>query len=330
MKVSVVIPAFNAQDTLGACLSACLEQDYPDLEVIVVDDGSHDGTGGVVAGFPGVRYLRQENAGPAAARNRGARAARGEWVAFTDSDCVPEPAWLTCLMAGFDEGVAGVGGTYGIANPGSRLARLVHAEIRTRHARFGDEVDFLGSFNVAYRREVFEAAGGFDESFRMASGEDNDLAYRLHDMGYVLRFRGDAVVAHHHPTGLWPYLRTQRWHGYWRMKLYRKHPKRGGGDHYAGLADLLAAPFSVMLLIDLGGTLLLAPLVAPRWDVLAGQALLTVLYASLCLVRAARVRGANAFERLLLAGLIAARDVARGIGMVKGLWHFHMRRKESI
>ena len=126
---------------------------------------------------------------------------------------------------------------------------MVHEEIAVRHGQFGAEVDFLGSFNVAYRKEAFDAAGGFDDSFTRASGEDNDLAYRLRGAGNVLRFAKDAVVAHYHPECLWPYLRTQARHGYWRMKLYAKHPGRArSGDQYAGPADLAGPPLSLVLL----------------------------------------------------------------------------------
>ena len=115
-------------------------------------------------------------------------------------------------------------------------------------------MDFLGSFNVAYRKAAFEAVGGFDASFPCASGEDNDLAYRLQDVGGRLRFTREAVVAHHHPTRLWPYLRTQARHGYWRMKLYAKHIGRARrGDQYAGMADLAAPPLALLVVALLAG-----------------------------------------------------------------------------
>ncbi|MEK7793540.1 MAG: glycosyltransferase family 2 protein, partial [Candidatus Hydrogenedentota bacterium] len=156
-----------------------------------------------------------------------------------------------------DDATVGVGGTYGIANPRSPLARVVHEEIQVRHKRFGDMVDFLGSFNVAYVRQAFDAASGFDEDFRFASAEDNDLAYRLLDNGGVLRFNPNAVVDHYHPERLGPYLQTQMRHGFWRMKLYAKHPRRTSGDQYAGPSALLGPPLALLTLaltIALGAT----------------------------------------------------------------------------
>ncbi|MBI5205634.1 MAG: glycosyltransferase family 2 protein [Nitrospirae bacterium] len=102
--VSVVIPAYNAQKTIAACLDSLMKQDYPgDYEVIVVDDGSSDSTPDIISGYERVRLMKQANAGPAAARNKGAMDAKGEIILFTDSDCVPEGNWITEMMAPFKD-----------------------------------------------------------------------------------------------------------------------------------------------------------------------------------------------------------------------------------
>ena len=88
--VSVIIPAYNASATIGACIDSVRRQRNVNAEIIVIDDGSTDATAELVDGMPGVMLLRQENAGPASARNRGIEAASGEWLAFLDSD----EAWL--------------------------------------------------------------------------------------------------------------------------------------------------------------------------------------------------------------------------------------------
>lgn len=352
MKVSVVIAAYNAERTIAECLAGCLGQTRPAHEIIVVDDGSTDRTKAVVLKAAGtghddrtdptdptdgraqadeipvpVRYLYQSNAGPAAARNLGAAAATGDLIAFTDSDCVPEEGWLEALAAGFtDEHIAGVGGTYAIANPEAYLARLIHEEIGLRHARMEGEVDFLGSFNVAYRRSAFDAVGGFDASFRAASGEDNDLAYRIADHGGKLFFTRGAVVAHYHPTRLGRYLRTQYGHGYWRVKLYTKLAGRIAGDRYAGRGDFLAPPLSLALLGSaMVGLLLPSPLV-PFMRVFSGALLLVYLALQGWKgVRMARRAGLRAL--VLFPMLLFLRDVARGLGLLHGLWHFGVLRR---
>ncbi len=330
MRASIIIPAYNAQKTLPECLVACLGQNYPDFEVIVVDDGSTDGTSAVAQQFETVLYHRQTNGGPSSARNTGARLASGEILVYTDADCVPHADWLKRLAGGFEEGIVAVGGTYAIANPSSRLARVVQAEIAARHRQFGSEVDFLGSFNVAYRREAFEAAGGFDESYRQASGEDNDLAYRLADFGGRLAFTPTAIVAHYHPERLLPYLRTQARHGFWRVKLYREHPKRAAGDQYAGWPNLIAPPLGIQLPF-----LIPALLAAGAWwdRGLAATVIisaLVLLHTALHAPLALRMRKSLSWGDLLYFLLVACiRDFARGTGLLKGLWAFSSRHKSK-
>ena len=350
MLVSIIIPAYNAERTLGECLDGCLAQGYPDTEIIVVDDGSTDGTERV-ARARGVGYMRQENGGPAKARNTGARVAEGEVIAFTDSDCIPEPNWIEALVASLDEDAVAVGGTYGIANPDSTLARLIHEEISVRHSHFGEVVDFLGSFNVAYKKAAFDGAGGFDESFRIASAEDNDLAYRLADHGGTLRFARDAVVRHHHPTRLWPYLKTQMRHGFWRMKLYAKHPKRAKGDRYADRREFAGPPLSLLLAFCIlvhfiamaaGGSFTILELdmqdgsIIESWEyshaVASGIAVLlvaivySILKGSLRKELLPRLGLVNMFRFIMMDVL---RDVARGIGLLRGVWTFLVLRRET-
>lgn len=332
--VSIIIPAYNAQATLSECLQACLKQTHSETEVIVIDDGSTDHTPRIAETFP-VHYVRQENRGPAAARNHGARIARGETIAYTDADCVPEPNWIEVLLEGFTEGTEGtvaVGGTYTIANPSSALARMVHEEIAMRHARFGEEVDFLGSFNVAFKKDTFDDAGGFDEAFPVASAEDNDLAYRLRDAGGILRFQSHARVAHYHPTRLWPYLRTQMGHGFWRMRLYAKHPGRARkGDQYAGAFDFAAPPLSLLIFVSLpllAGSAFFAqvfPWIAACMLGFAG------VYAAIQAPRTARmVRRTGDPRMVLFAAVAAMRDVARALGMVRGIWTFLILKKAHV
>lgn len=321
MKVSIVIPAHNAATTLGECLAAIVNQTYTDREVIVVDDGSTDATPETACKFP-VTLVQQPKSGPAAARNAGGRIASGDIIAFTDSDCVAHHDWVSRLLEGFSEGVGAVGGTYGIANSGSLLARIIHNEIRSRHAGFGNEVDFLGSYNLAVKRDVFNALNGFDENFRAASGEDNDLSYRIHDAGHALRYAPAAVVDHYHPERLAPYLRAQMRHGFWRMKLYAKHPKRSGGDKYAGILELACASFVFLIL--------LAALLIP-WPFLAGiflgLAVCIVFWRSV--VAGHLAASSKDFRMLLAAPVLLLRDIARGIGLARGVWHFLILRRAT-
>ncbi|MFA6243279.1 MAG: glycosyltransferase [Candidatus Hydrogenedentales bacterium] len=323
--VSIVIPAHNASATIGECIEACLAQSYPHIEVIVVDDGSTDDTPRIVQSRS-VRFIRQGQQGPAAARNRGAREANGEIIAFTDSDCVPAEDWIERLVAGFDGDIVAVGGTYGIANEESLFARMVHEEIQCRHATFEEFVDFLGSFNVAVLKRAFDEAGGFDEHFRAASGEDNDLSYRLLDAGGKLRFARDAVVCHYHPTRFGRYMRTQMRHGFWRMKLYAKHPQRMRGDRYAGITDLIA-PMLMLILGLLSFLVLLGP-PTPFYIGLSLGVIVVLLAARLPVPWGMYARTKD--RRMLgFVGIMLIRDLARALGMAQGIWTFRIRRKTT-
>ena len=241
MKVSVVIPAHNAQETIGEAVAQSLAQAKGPMEVdvVVVDDGSNDNTA-KVAQAAGAMVVRQENAGPAAARNRGWESANGQFICFTDSDCIPRAGWIENLLDGFtDQQIGAVAGSYDIANNNSWLARWVQQEIMERHKRMGSFVRAFGSYNVAIPRYVLQATGGFNPVYRRASGEDNDLSYRIIREGWRIAFRPGAKVAHYHPEKLLRYIKEQYRHGFWRAKLYKDHPDMIRGDDYTRLRDRL-------------------------------------------------------------------------------------------
>ncbi len=254
IEISVIIPAYNASATIGRALEALASQDYPKpYEVIVVDDGSTDNTSQVVHGFSNVHYVSQDNAGPAAARNHGARLAKGEFLAFTDSDCVPHHDWLSRLMAGFtgDE-VTVVAGSYGIANPENLLAQGVHREIIFRHhVLMPDFPKAFGSYNFCARKNAFQQVGGFNEEYRQASGEDNDLSYKFIGADCRIYFQRDALVDHYHSTSPVKYLKEQFRHGFWRVGMYADHAQMAGGDGYTFWKDIAEVPIAGVCLLGL-------------------------------------------------------------------------------
>jgi glycosyltransferase involved in cell wall biosynthesis len=251
VKVSVIVPAYNAQHTIGHTLKALIEQDFAEqFEIITVDDGSTDQTANVIRSFASVRYVHQSNAGPASARNQGARLAQGEFLAFTDSDCIPQKDWLTCLVQGFIQPEVGVVmGSYGIANPHNLLAWCVHKEILFRHQHLlSDFPKVFGSYNFCVKKSVFEKAGGFNVSYRNASGEDNDLSYKIIALGARIYFKRNALVNHYHPTKVKKYLKEQYRHGLWRVQMYAAHPTMTQGDGYTFWKDIVEVPLSGLCL----------------------------------------------------------------------------------
>ncbi len=243
--ITIVIPAYTAEKTIAKAIDGALRQQGDFIkEIIVVDDGSSDRTAEIVKSFKEVKYFFQPNAGPAAARNRGAQEAQGEIIFFTDADCIPAEDWLVKAVVHFaDPHVAVVSGSYAIANPQERLAKCIHQEIIFRHRNLMPVYPkFFGSFNFAVRKKVFAAVGGFDVGYRTASGEDNDLSYKILRSGGKIYFAKDALVAHHHPSDIKKYLREQFNHGFWRAKMYRHHPRMSRGDDYTFWKDILEPP----------------------------------------------------------------------------------------
>ena len=322
MKVSVVIPAYNAGETIGEAVKRSLSQAKGSLEVevIVVDDGSTDGTADI-AESAGATVIRQQNAGPAAARNRGWQNASGRFICFIDSDCLPIATWLENLLDGFtDSQVGAVAGSYDIANTSSWLARWVHREIMERHGRMPASVRAFGSYNVSIPRYVLEATGGFDPAYRKASGEDNDLSYRIIKRGWQISFRPQAKVAHYHPEKVYKYLLDQCRHGFWRAKLYRDHPDMTGGDDYTRLRDraeplLLLGILAVSVLAVFG-------IIDSRWPLLIFLAAYSFIHLSWPV---SWWLGRGEAEALPYAGVTFLRGVARTVGLGTGILRFGLQ-----
>lgn len=234
--VSVVIPAYNSGKTIGACLEAVKTQDYPAgrFTVIVVDDGSKDDTAAVIKTH-GVGYIYQKNSGPATARNKGAGAATGEILLFTDADCVPEKNWIREMTRPFsDAETIAVKGAY-ITRQRELVARFAQVEFEERFQmlRRAPRIDMIDTYSAGFRREVFIRLGGFDTSFPAANNEDTELSYRMSALGYKMVFNPAAIVAHkNHPATVGRYARIKFWRGYWRMVVYKRFPGKMLKDTY--------------------------------------------------------------------------------------------------
>lgn len=236
MRCSVIIPAYNSEATIAFCLESILNQSLPkeDYEVILVDDGSTDDTRKVAENFP-IRVIQQENHGPAAARNNGATQANGDILIFTDSDCELDFNFIENIIAPFgrDSNIVGVQGSYKTRQK-EFVAQFTQVEIETRYQKMARNkyTDFIGTYAAAYRTDVFRHYGGFDTGFTVASGEDTEFSYKLHRNNKKMVFERRAFVYHQHPSNLREYLRMKFFRGYWRIRLYRKHPKKVVQDSY--------------------------------------------------------------------------------------------------
>lgn len=224
VKISVVIPSYNRADSLKRCLESLERQtcDKSLFEVIVVNDGSADETSAFLSAFKKITpvnfvVIDQPNKGVSCARNAGIQAAKGEFIAFTDDDCILSPDWLSNMFADFESSdmkTAGVGGPLNciasgeptfisrfiehldefnnIPVKGSFFMRLVHVS----SLRKDDQVLYLRTSNAMFRKICLVEAGGFDETFKKPGGEDPDLCYRLLALGYRFHLDIKLIVDH--------------------------------------------------------------------------------------------------------------------------------------
>ena len=239
--ISVVIPVYNASTTIEACLQALAAQNRLPLEVIVVDNGSSDGTTqqvqSMVEEFPcSLRLLEKRTRGAAAARNHGIRAAAGEWIAFTDSDCVPDPDWLET-------------GEALLAEHGSRIAALAGPAWGTLEGDAAARVLGLSSLSVDMPEQLYDSAGatgtlgfaaanlwvrrkalldlqGFDESLHIA-GEDIDLCARLYAASGRICYSPALRVRHIHSSGTIAMCRKMVQYGCAHATLFARHGTPG-------------------------------------------------------------------------------------------------------
>jgi glycosyltransferase involved in cell wall biosynthesis len=226
-KISVVVCTFNGRRSLWECLDGLLRLDYPNYEVVVVNDGSTDGTEQIAEKY-GMRLITTENRGLSSARNTGLQAATGEIVAYIDDDAYPDPHWLRYVANTFmNSNHVGVGGP-NIAPPGDGpIAECVaHSPGNPVHILLSDtEAEHIPGCNMAFRKSALEAIGGFDTQFRIA-GDDVDACWQLQQRGGTLGFNAGAVVWHHRRNSVKAYWRQQHNYGKAEAMLEKKWPEK--------------------------------------------------------------------------------------------------------
>ena len=227
LRISVVICTYRGVATLEESLSGLQRVVYPNFEVIVVNDGSHDGVAAIAKKFP-VRLLNLPHGGLSVARNAGCAAATGEIVAYLDDDAWPDPHWLQFLAHTFTTtDCAAVGGPN--IPPGSEnfWARCIaHAPGGPIHVLLTDrEAEHIPGCNMAFRKSALENIGGFDPQFWVA-GDDVDICWRFHDAGLKIGFHPGAMVWHHRRQKIVKYLKQQSGYGRAEAALEKKWPAK--------------------------------------------------------------------------------------------------------
>jgi glycosyltransferase involved in cell wall biosynthesis len=236
--VSVVVCAYNAERTVDACLESLRTMSYPNYEVVVVNDGSTDRTLDIARehqkrydadpSAPRFILVDQANMGLSVARNVGADAGTGTIIAYTDSDCVPDPDWLSFLVYRFvRSGFVAVGGpNFPPPEPSLVPAAVAVSPGGPTHVLLDDEVaEHIPGCNMAFTKEALQEVNGFEPIFA-AAGDDVDFCWRLQNRGHAVGFSAAATVWHYRRNTVQAYLKQQMGYGKAEALLYFKHPYR--------------------------------------------------------------------------------------------------------
>jgi glycosyltransferase involved in cell wall biosynthesis len=235
---SVVIPTRNRPQAVESCLHALAAQTLPrgSFEVIVVDDGSEVplslDPSRWAANFD-LKLLRQQNTGPAGARNRGVAEARGEFLAFTDDDCLPTPTWLEKLVAALREHPEALigGSTFNglkndiLAETSQFILELVYEHFNSDPAN----AYFFASNNIAVMRDNYIVSGGFDAEFDSPAAEDREFCDRWRMLPRPLIWKQSAIVEHRHAQNIFEFARLYFNYGQGAYVYKAKRKKRRSG-----------------------------------------------------------------------------------------------------
>ncbi|MCF8129183.1 MAG: mycofactocin biosynthesis glycosyltransferase MftF [Deltaproteobacteria bacterium] len=231
--VSIIVPVYNRSHEIGPCLESLLNLNYPASrrEIIVVDDASTDQTVSVVSGYDVRLVIHSKNLGQSAARNAGVGAAKGEIIAFMDSDCTADPQWLRDLLPYFhDPRLALVGGHVDDIGGSSRLDRFeavqspLNMGAREILGKGDQSVFYVPTCNMLVRKAVYLQTGGLDEELRV--GEDVDFCWKLMSKGHRLLYTPKGRVNHKHRNRLPANFSRRFDYGTSEAVLYDRYPQK--------------------------------------------------------------------------------------------------------
>ena len=233
--ISIVIPTYNRPERLSDCLKSLTQLEYPRdcFEVVLVDDGSKMSLESVVEPFKHqleITLLKQKNAGPATARNTGAKQAKGEFLAFTDDDCKPAKDWLKTLAANFaNKHNCLIGGkTINILadNPFSTASQELINYLYRYYNNNPQKANFFVSNNIAVSTKLFHNIGGFDRNFPRAAAEDREFCDRWLQYGNKMVYAPEVQVYHAHKLTLSSYWKQHFFYGRGAFCFHQLRAKR--------------------------------------------------------------------------------------------------------
>lgn len=321
--ISIIVPVFNSEKTLTACIKSLLDLDYPSdsNEIIFIDDGSTDNTSEILKNYP-VKVIKTKNQGPSIARNIGIKEASGNFVAFTDSDCIVKKNWLNALLNGFenDEKTAAVGGNQLAVDDDPPFAKRIQKMLEllgflqgyTKNYTEITSVEHNASCNVMYRKSCIEEIGGFLPG--LFPGEDVELDYCLQKSGYSIKYAPESQVFHHRPENIKKFF-----------KMMFNYGKSSGGFMFRRYGFTR----SFQLFFPLFIVLLIAELL-----LLFNNGIFFILFNLLLFFLTAafiQTKIRDLTETIYLCMFVIVTLLAWNIGFVRGLfWKIHFHRKIKI
>ena len=319
IKYSIIIPVYNAEKTINKCIDSLLNQSVNNslFEIICIDDGSTDDSKKLLREYvkkQKIKVIHQENSGPAVARNNGAKVATGGIIVFTDSDCVLDTHWLSEMVRPFSTNSAdGVQGKYKTYQK-SLIALYEQFEIENsyRKMKMRKTIDSIGTYSAAYNKELFLNNGGFNCTYRYASGEDFELSYNLSNLGHKLVFNESAVCYHHHPESLSTYLKIKFKRGYWRSMLYRNNISKVAIDSYSPNIQKFQFIFSHLTIL----TLMMSLAINSNMIFIVSLG----IYIIICIPTMVRAMGYSIKLTILVPILTFLRAIVFGAGLLKGTY----------
>lgn len=254
LSASIIIPSYCRPRQLTSCLDSLTRLDYSKdaFEVIVVDDGSPMPLDAVIERFQSslqIKLIRQDNQGPAVARNTGVNAARGKVLAFIDDDCLADSGWLAALVRTLrDDPTVLVGGRIInslLDNLFSEASQSLTEYLYDYYANNNHERRFFTSNNMACLAETFREMGGFCQQYFAYVSEDRDLSNRWSKAGYKLQYAPDALVLHAHDLALSTFLKQHFIYGQGAF-AFHKVRAQGGTPRLEPISfykNLILSPF---------------------------------------------------------------------------------------
>ena len=219
--VSIVLPAYNVSRTIQECVSTLAKQDYPNTELIVVNDGSTDETRRILERLSMDHTMLVQNTdhvGRSQAKNLGAGRSRGEIIAFAEADAKYDGSWVSNSVSHFQDNVAAVVGPRYCWSTDTSVSKAIDLKLRLRY----HDPSYSPFTGWAITRTAFLEVQGFDPDLVVA--EDRDIGMRISKRGHKIGFAPGAVMLHMEPRGLSEFITKEYRHSAARTNYYRKYP----------------------------------------------------------------------------------------------------------